>query len=361
MSEKVMQLKDMLLEGAIELRGTPSETAKTMKVKLSCRSDQPVSRVYGNLVHSIEGINRYKERYPLTYMHSETCIGYCNHFRVEEGQLVADGVLINNNEKANEIMTNLKDGVPYELSIVTDNMTMLEVEVGESFPCNNKMYEGPVYIALTSRLRAVGVVDMGADSNTDIVALNINEEQKVKIMKKGELKMENENVVEETSVDETEVVDETPAEETVAEETSLENETEEVSEESAPAPEETTEELNSEPVDDAELNQHGELYVDPREEFKALVDSFGAERAAKFFAEGVSLSQAKEIHYEELREEVKNLKEQVTLLQKDENISVTPSNADSGDQVYLAKENSYKSKVGNSSVAKLAARVQLPK
>lgn len=356
--QKELTLQDMRLEGSVELRGETSTPSRSMKVKLSCRSDEPVSRSFGSLVHSLEGINRSKDRYPLTYMHSEVSIGYCNHFRIENGNLIADGVLINNNDKAEEIMTNLRDGVPYEVSIVTDNMSVLEIEEDETFEANGKTYEGPVYIALTSRLRAVGIVDMGADQNTECVKLNLDETQVVDVINKEEL-MSTDAEVQKT-VDDSNIVTETENEENVTEETQVELSaeteaevnTETETEEPAPA-QDVEEEVEAEDEVEAETP-----VTDAREEFKALVDMFGAERAAKYFADGVSLSDAKDNHYQELIEENKKLK--VALSATGGTEAVTPS-VDNVDQVTLAKENSFRSRVGNSSVAKLAARVKLPK
>lgn len=100
-------------------------------------------------------------------------------------QVVVEGILLNNNEKATEIWNNLNEDFPYEASLglrykYSDVSFYAE---GKSVVVNGETFKGPVYVVDNTIIKESSVVNFGRDSNTSVVKMT--EEQLMTIKNKS--------------------------------------------------------------------------------------------------------------------------------------------------------------------------------
>ena len=151
--------------------------AKSGKVKIKARSGQPIDHWYwGRVVHDLAGV-RHKSRIAIDYAHNDAeVLGYVNHFDAETNDLWLTGALTpwREDDRANEVMFKMREGVPYEASIFFggDGIKLQEVAEGEVAPVNGFQFEGPGIIVREWPLRGVAICPYGADQNTESVSLS---------------------------------------------------------------------------------------------------------------------------------------------------------------------------------------------
>ena len=109
-----------LAGGIIEV-GDNGDTASTAPVRLLARSSQPIEHWYwGKVVHDMDGMTLHKDRLPIDYVHDpKEVIGYLNKFESTDDGMVTSGALTpwKESDRATEIITKMRAGVPYEASI----------------------------------------------------------------------------------------------------------------------------------------------------------------------------------------------------------------------------------------------------
>jgi len=158
--------------------GSNGEGARTVPVKLSARSTQPVDHWYfGRIVHDLAGMSVNKGRVPIDYCHNESeVMGYANKFDTSNG-LVCSGALTPFDEKdrASEVIFKSKagengQGVPYEASIFFDpaSLVLEYVPQGMAVAVNGFQFAGPGVVARQWELRGLAVCPYGQDKDTSV-------------------------------------------------------------------------------------------------------------------------------------------------------------------------------------------------
>lgn len=282
------------------------ENAKSAPVRLLARTGQPISHWYwGQIVHDLEGMKLHKNRLPIDWNHTDKLIGYLNKFPIEDWNLYCYGALTpyKDDDKASEIIFLAKAGVPYEASINFggEGIKLEVLSEGQVATVNGYQLEGPATIVREWPLRGVAICPYGADQNTN-TELNSGQEIAVEYIDNvniGDQSMnENEKVEEsvELSQEGGKVTDDqdTQAEELEAQ--AEETVEAEVAEESEVVEQETTEET-VEAKEEVKLSAPGQKYM----------DTFGIEKGALYFAQGLSFEDATANHLSWQQERIEQL------------------------------------------------------
>jgi uncharacterized protein YdaT len=134
----------------------------------------------GSIAVDVDGIEfQGKKRYPILEEHNrERKIGVANKKPdTSNKQVYIDNVIPLSNEKAQEFMTNLEDGFPYQSSISIRPRKIEEVPEGETAEVNNLKFKGPGIIVRSSRFKEASVCVFGRDENTKVQENSEDEEE----------------------------------------------------------------------------------------------------------------------------------------------------------------------------------------
>jgi hypothetical protein len=200
-----MVITNTAFKGELTLRdGSGNDSDKSAPVRVIARSGDPIvaSQIWGEMpfVHDFDGMRVPKGKIPLDNSHDPlNSIGYLNKFTAVSGDLVCSGAIVNVSDGAT-ILTQLREGVPFEASIEWDDDYSIEVlEEGMTATVNGKTVLGPCIIYREWNLKAVAVCKFGADGDTATNLLTKKIAQRTKGLflrsTKGN-KMDNNNTVE---------------------------------------------------------------------------------------------------------------------------------------------------------------------
>jgi len=166
--------------------GDNGAEAKTAPFKMNARTGDAINHwFWGRLVHDNDGMQTHKGRVTIDYNHeADEVLGYANKLSIEEGDLIAKGVIQSYKEgdRAGEVIFRGKQGQPYEASISHDGDVLLE-DVPEGFTAqvNGRDIEGPAVVVREWNLRGIAVCPYGADKNTITEFAELNDENKVTV------------------------------------------------------------------------------------------------------------------------------------------------------------------------------------
>jgi hypothetical protein len=304
--KKIPQSACTLNLGDIQLKDNGEDT-KSAPISMLIRSNKSIKHSFwGNVVHDMAGMHLHKSRVPVDYVHDEKeIVGYLNKFEDSEDGKVAFGALVpfKDSDRATEIIHKSKLGVPYEASINFggDGIKVEVVDSGQTSEVNGFEFEGPGVIIREWPLRGVAVCPYGADMNTDTSALSAKQfsAELVSGAKVEDGITTTPEEVKQMSTEVKETVEAKPVE-TELTDSVVETETqvevpEKVSEPEVPVEAET------------QVPEATELSAE-RKEFNRMVTDFGADVAAKAFAEGRSYEDAQAEYLQALKEENEQLK-----------------------------------------------------
>lgn len=119
------------------------------------------------VVVDLGGVQGMQKSRPILKDHaSSMVIGHTSSIRVDNGQLVADGVISGVSNVARDVIGAAKNGFPWQASVGLDVLDAEDLDAGERITINGREVEGPVTVARASRLREISVVAIGADDET---------------------------------------------------------------------------------------------------------------------------------------------------------------------------------------------------
>ena len=156
--------------------GDNGENAKSAPVTLVALSGEILDRPeWGPCVQDLAGCV-HKDRIAIDYMHNpEQIVGYVNKFTADD-RLVLSGALVpqKTHQRTEEIIENMKAGVPYEASIYfppsfPGDLVIEQYEPGEAVQVNGKTVTAPEAGLTVFRkfvLRGVAICPHGADGGT---------------------------------------------------------------------------------------------------------------------------------------------------------------------------------------------------
>ncbi len=164
-----LQLRCGELEFA-DVAGDPKEFPFVMKARTADVIQHPY---WGRIVHDMAGMTLRKPTCPIDYCHwSDQIIGVGQKFTADNSGLTVSGKLValaaDSEDRAFEIGTKAKAGVPYEASIDFRGPGIVIEELGEGAMAevNGQQLTGPLTIVRKWPLRSVAVAPYGADSGT---------------------------------------------------------------------------------------------------------------------------------------------------------------------------------------------------
>ncbi len=120
-----------------------------------------------SVVVDLQGLAIPSQRRPIRFGHSmHAGVGHTERIAVENGKLIAEGLVSRDTPAAKEIVVSGKRGFPWQASIGTVVHEVEHVKAGKYVVVNGRRFEGPVYVARKTTLGEISFVDLGADGNT---------------------------------------------------------------------------------------------------------------------------------------------------------------------------------------------------
>jgi len=157
--------------------GSNGDDSVSAPVSLIALSGEILDRPeWGPCIQDLSGLE-HRDKVAIDYRHNgDEVIGYINQFMVADGKLVLSGALVpqKTHNRTQEIIDNIKAGVPYEASVYfppwkPDEMEIEYIDPGENAMVNGKIVTAPdkgLTIFRKWSLRGVAICPHGADGNT---------------------------------------------------------------------------------------------------------------------------------------------------------------------------------------------------
>jgi len=104
---------------------------------------------------------------PIRFGHDPLAgVGHTDSIRVEEGQLVAAGLVSRDTSAAREVVTSSKNGFPWQASVGASVDEFEFIRDGQKVTVNGRQHSGPLNVVRRSTLGEISFVDLGADGAT---------------------------------------------------------------------------------------------------------------------------------------------------------------------------------------------------
>lgn len=121
------------------------------------------------VVIDLAGLTIPNQQIPVRFNHSPNFgIGHTERIAVDSGQLVAEGVVSRATPEAREFVASAENGFPWQASVGTTAEKFRLVPEDVTTTVNGKDIAGPFYLIEKATLREISVVDLGADSQSDV-------------------------------------------------------------------------------------------------------------------------------------------------------------------------------------------------
>lgn len=93
-------------------------------------------------------------------------VGHTDAIRIEQGQLVAGGLVSRDTAAAREVVVSSKNGFPWQASVGTSVEEFEFVKESQKVMVNGREYSGPLNVVRKATLGEISFVDLGADGAT---------------------------------------------------------------------------------------------------------------------------------------------------------------------------------------------------
>jgi len=119
------------------------------------------------LVVDLAGLAIPSPSRPIRFGHDASSgVGHTDSIRVQDGRLVAAGVVSRDTSVAREIVSSARNGFPWQASIGASVEQFEFVKEGQSVLVNGREFKGPLNVVRKATLGEISFVDLGADGNT---------------------------------------------------------------------------------------------------------------------------------------------------------------------------------------------------
>jgi hypothetical protein len=119
------------------------------------------------VILDLAGLSIPSQSRPIRFGHDPLAgVGHTDSIRVEQGQLVAAGVVSRDTAAAREVVTSSKNGFPWQASVGASVEEFEFVKEHQQVTVNGKQHAGPVNVVRKSTLGEISFVDLGADGAT---------------------------------------------------------------------------------------------------------------------------------------------------------------------------------------------------
>ena len=155
----------------IELEAAANAEGQTMlpRFRMLAYTGTPM-RVGGwrhPVVLDLAGLSIPSQSRPIRFGHDPLSgVGHTDSIRVEQGQLVAGGLVSRDTPAAREVVTSSRNGFPWQASVGASVEEFEFVKESQQVTVNGKQYSGPLNVVRRSTLGEISFVDLGADGST---------------------------------------------------------------------------------------------------------------------------------------------------------------------------------------------------
>lgn len=119
------------------------------------------------VVVNLDGLAIPGQQRPVRFQHSALeGVGHTERIAIENGRLIAEGVVSRDTAAAREIVASGKRGFPWQASIGASVEEVEFIKQGVSVQVNGRTFKGPIYVAQKTTLNEISFVDLGADQRT---------------------------------------------------------------------------------------------------------------------------------------------------------------------------------------------------
>lgn len=178
------KINNLLFCSSFDFLEAKSETdAPTFRMVAYTGGPMKVSAFEQPVIVDLTGLN-FKPTIPIRLDHNaEKGVGHTTRIAIEEGRLVAEGVISRENSWSKDVTQSGKRGFPWQASIGGPVLESEYVPEGTSVTVNSETFDGPVYVVRKMELKEISFVDNGADSHTSAIvcASNSQSEENVKM------------------------------------------------------------------------------------------------------------------------------------------------------------------------------------
>ncbi len=119
------------------------------------------------VIMDLAGLSIPSQSRPIRFGHdANSGVGHSDSIRVQDGQLIAAGVVSRDTAAAKEIVISARNGFPWQASIGASVEQFEFVKENQTVLVNGREFTGPLNVVRKSTLGEISFVDLGADSNT---------------------------------------------------------------------------------------------------------------------------------------------------------------------------------------------------
>ncbi len=131
------------------------------------------------VILDLAGLNIPSQMRPIRFSHDPASgVGHTDTIRIEQGQLIASGLVSRDTPTAREIVTSSKNGFPWQASVGASVEEFEFIREGQKVLVNGREFAGPVNVVRKATLGEISFVDLGADGKTsvNVAAIAANQE-----------------------------------------------------------------------------------------------------------------------------------------------------------------------------------------
>jgi hypothetical protein len=119
------------------------------------------------LVIDLAGLSVPSQSRPIRFAHDALSgVGHTDAIRVEDGQLIAAGLISRDTPAAREVVASAKNGFPWQASVGASVDDLEFIKPDQTALVNGKQFSGPLNVVRRSTLGEISFVDLGADGAT---------------------------------------------------------------------------------------------------------------------------------------------------------------------------------------------------
>jgi hypothetical protein len=119
------------------------------------------------VVIDLAGLAVPSQARPIRFGHDPLAgVGHTDAVRVEDGQLVATGLVSRDTPAAREVVTSARNGFPWQASVGAGVEEFEFVKDGQQVLVNGRTFTGPLNVVRKATLGEISFVDLGADGRT---------------------------------------------------------------------------------------------------------------------------------------------------------------------------------------------------
>ncbi|MFM7843495.1 MAG: hypothetical protein ACKPEY_04585, partial [Planctomycetota bacterium] len=147
----------------------PSAPAPLPRFRMVAYTGGPM-RVAGwryPVILDLAGLAIPSQSRPIRFGHDPLSgVGHTDSIRIDQGQLIATGIVSRDTSAAREVVTSSKNGFPWQASVGTSVEDFEFVKENQQVMVNGQQYSGPINVVRKATLGEISFVDLGADGAT---------------------------------------------------------------------------------------------------------------------------------------------------------------------------------------------------